>query len=63
MHSFHVILEDGTEEDHKAANHRVVDGALVLVTEGATDDKDPAGIIFAPGTWRRSELERRDDKG
>jgi hypothetical protein len=63
MHSFHVFFADGTEKNFAGANHRVGHaGEYIIVTEGLTSEKDPAGLIFAPGTWTRAELERRDDK-
>lgn len=58
LHSWHVILKDGTEEDKKGIEFRVGEaGALVI-----NNERDLDVIAYAPGTWTRVELERLDDR-
>lgn len=64
MKSFHILLTDNSERDVKGADLRVDSvGSLLVVAEGATSDKGPYSVIYAPGTWTMAELERKDDTG
>lgn len=57
-HSFHVVLADGTERDIKGDDLSVDAGCLLV-----RNHEGHAAVIYAPGTWKAAELERRDDRG
>ena len=59
IHSFHVVLTDGSERDIKAGEARRDEGALVFIREGKSDEK----VVYAAGQWKYYEVEAQDDKG
>jgi hypothetical protein len=59
VHSFHIVMADGTERNVKAGEARRDNGALVLIREGSTDEK----VVVAAGAWTYYELEAQDDRG
>ena len=59
VHSFHVVMTDGTERNVTAGEARRDQGALVFVREGSTDET----VVIAAGAWLYYEIEARDDRG
>jgi len=67
VHSFHVVLANGTERDIKADDARIdTSGALVLYIqrpEPAPGQVLLLSVAYPAGTWLGCELERKDDRG
>jgi hypothetical protein len=55
---YHVTFTEGTplEDNFGGSDVRVHDGALVIENAAGR-----AALLFAPGTWKRCELESRDE--
>ena len=59
IHSFHVVMADGTERNVTAGEAQRDHGALVFVRENSTDEK----VVIAAGAWKYYEVEAQDDRG
>ena len=57
VHSYHVVLTNGSERNVMGSEATVRDGALII--SGSSSE----AVIYAAGQWIMCELERKDDKG
>jgi|KBSMisStaDraftv2_1062788.scaffolds.fasta_scaffold00662_12 hypothetical protein len=57
LHSYHLVLADGSERDVKGHDINAHDGALIVL-----NNERGAVVMYAAGQWRMAELERKDDK-
>ena len=59
VHSFHVVMTDGSERDISAGECTRDQVALIFLRENTGDEK----VVIAAGQWKYVEVEAQDDRG